>query len=498
MTLTLTLASEADTRRLACDLASLLMPGDVVAVSGDLGSGKSFLIRAMLRHLAHDPALEVPSPSFTLVQGYATPRLFLNHADFYRLGGPEEVEELGLFDDPAAVSLIEWPERAREALPGARLDISLAVISAEAREVELRAHGTDWQTRLARLAARRAFLARAGWERARRIPMQGDCSTRIYTRLELEGGDKAILMDAPRKADPGLGAASYSAVAHLAEDAVPFVAVDEALRAHGFSAPRILAADLDEGLLLLEDLGGEGILDEAGRPLPARYHAAAEMLTVLHRLDWPGELSVPQGGTYRLPVYDVEAMLAEVGLFLDWYLPHMGREPDAGARASYLELWRTLAEDLQVLPQTLVLRDFHSPNILWLGAREGHARVGLIDFQDAVLGPEAYDLASLAQDARVAVDRSLEEALLNAYLEARAGEAAFNPLAFLKAYRVMGAQRASKVLGIFARLARRDGKAQHLDKLPIVRDYLMRNLEHPALFDLAAWHAAHAPLAEPA
>jgi aminoglycoside/choline kinase family phosphotransferase len=146
---------------------------------------------------------------------------------------------------------------------------------------------------------------------------------------------------------------------------------------------------------------------------------------------------------------------------------------------------------------TLVLRDFHSPNLLWLPEREGIERVGLLDFQDALIGPPAYDLASLLQDARVDVPEMVEISQLGRYARARhQADPNFDAAAFVKTYAALATQRATKILGIFARLNRRDGKAQYLRHMPRVWGYLQRSLEHPALAPLKAWYGANVPAPE--
>lgn len=492
--LSFSLGSEAESRALAADVAALLLPGECVCLLGDLGAGKSFLARAMIRYLAHAPELEVPSPTYTLVQTYETPRMAVHHADFYRLSSSEEAEELGLFDDAAACQIIEWPQNAEAVLPENRLTIELEVTGETVRTVSLTSSSQNWQERLSRLEAKRAFLASAGLACPTRVPMQGDCSTRIYERLVEADGSIKILMDAPPKPDPGqTGAPPYSRIAHLAEDMRPFVAIGDGLLKAGFSTPEIFKADVEQGFLLLEDLGQDGVLQD-GRPSPERYSKSVEVLARLHQMDWSQPLPVRGEGPYLLPPFDVEAMLAEVALLPQWYVPHMGGSLSEDGEQEFFRIWRDLATDLQELPQTLVLRDYHSPNILWCAAREGLRKIGIIDFQDALYGPEAYDLASVCQDARVFVPVNLEKQLLSQYLELRHDDEGFDPFALHASYRVMGAQRATKVLGIFARLAKRDGKPGHLNKLPIVRDYLKRNLEHPKLEVLADWHQRHLPL----
>jgi aminoglycoside/choline kinase family phosphotransferase len=190
-------------------------------------------------------------------------------------------------------------------------------------------------------------------------------------------------------------------------------------------------------------------------------------------------------------------MQVEVELALDWYAPAFARvTPPSGARMQFLAIWRDLIAPILAQPTTWTLRDYHSPNLHWLAGRPGLRRIGLIDFQDAVIGPPAYDLASLLQDARVDVPQDLEMRLAALYLRRRsAADAAFDAEGFAAAYAVMGAQRASKILGLFARLDKRDGKPDYLRHLPRIERYLARNLAHPLLQPLALWYQKYLPRA---
>jgi tRNA threonylcarbamoyl adenosine modification protein YjeE len=494
------LANELATRRLAVDLASILKPGDLITLSGDLGAGKTAFARALIRHLAGDETLDVPSPTFTLVQTYALPRFSVVHADLFRIGQASELAELG-FDEAAndAVMLLEWPDRAADALPPDRLDIAFALaphLGPNQRQAELTALGA-FVPRLERLAAIRHFLAAEGLADAPRTHVQGDASSRSYERLTHQGR-KLILMNAPRRADgPAVRAGlPYSAIAHLAEDVKPFVAMARALRERGLSAPQVHAADLNEGLLLLEDLGTEGVVaGDPPAPVEERYAAAVDVLVELHRQPALGTLPVAPGVDHRLPPYDLDAFLIEAELLIDWYLPHRGTSVTSSARAEFDALWREALSRAYDFPPTWTLRDYHSPNLLWLPEREGVARVGLLDFQDAVLGPAPYDLVSLLQDARVDVPDPLEIALLGRYVKARLGaDPEFATTGFVQLYVTLGAQRATKILGIFARLDKRDGKPQYLRHIPRIWRYLRRALIHPAMGDLKAWYDAHVPL----
>src|SRR4051794_41012698 len=484
------LPNEQATRRLAADVASVLKPGDLVTLSGDLGAGKTAFARSLIRHLAGDEALDVPSPTFTLVQSYALPRFAVVHADLYRVTHTGELAELGV-DEAAenAVVLLEWPDRAAEVLPPDRLDIAFTLaphLGPNQRNAELTGHGA-FAPRIERLAAMRHFLIQEGMAAAPRTHIQGDAWTRIYERLTHQG-QKFILMNAKRRPDgpPVRGGMPYSAIAHLAEDVKPFVAMARALRERGLSAPQIHAADLDEGFVLLEDLGTEGVVDgDPPAPIEERYSAAVDILVELHRQPVAATLTVAPGLEYRLAPYDIDAFLIEAELLLDWYVPHRGGTASNQARSEFTALWRDALSHAYDQPATWVLRDYHSPNLLWLPEREGLARVGLLDFQDALLGPAPYDLVSLLQDARVEVPDTMEIALLGRYVKARLGaEPDFATTAFVQLYVTLGAQRATKILGIFARLDRRDGKPQYLRHLPRLWRYLRRALIHPAMHDL--------------
>lgn len=476
-------------------LAGLLQPGDALALSGGLGAGKTTLARAVVRALSGEPALEVPSPTFTLMQTYDAPAGAVVHADLYRISGPDELTELGweeVVED--AILLVEWPERAGERLGPARIDADLAM-SGAGRLLTLGAAG-DVAVRLGRALAIAALLDRAGWADAARVKMQGDASTRAYERLVRGSGETAVLMISPPRPDgpPVRGSKPYSAVARLAESVHAFVALDRGLRALGFSAPRILGEDLDVGLLLLEDLGGEPVVDASG-PIPERYAEAVKVLAKLHATTLPGVLPVAEAIDHVVPPYDLDALLIEVELLPDWYVPHQTDiSLSGGARGEFVDLWTQALAPLVASPSTWTLRDYHSPNLLWLAERHGLQRMGLLDFQDAVLGHPAYDVASLLQDARVTVPADLELKLLGLYArERRALDPGFEVSAFAQAYAILGAQRATKIVGIFARLDKRDGKPAYLAHLPRVEAYLARNLAHPVLSGLRLWYETRLP-----
>lgn len=496
---TIAIESEAATIRLAADIAMALEPGDLVTLSGDLGAGKTTFARALIRYLAGDESIAVPSPTFTLIQTYELPRFPLVHCDLYRLSGPGELAELGL-DDLAegAVVLLEWPDRAAGFLPRDRLDIALTLLpqrGLEYRQVRITGYG-KFAARAERLAALRRFLELTGYAGARRERMQGDASTRLYERLSYEGRT-AILMNSPARVDgpPVRNGKPYSAIAHLAEDVKPFVALANALRERGLSAPEIFASDVGCGFVIMEDLGAELLVaGDPPAPIEERYTAAVDALLSFHGYEIVETIPVPGAADYTLPRYDFDAFLIEAELLLDWYLPRWNMGVDDTARATFAALWREALAPVIDCDPAWVLRDFHSPNLLWLEDRLGTDRVGVLDFQDAVIGPAAYDLASLLQDARVDVPEQMEFTLLGRYARARRdGDPDFDATRFVQHYATLAAQRASKILGIFSRLDRRDDKPQYLRHMPRIWSYLQRSLAHPSLAPLAGWYAVHVP-----
>lgn len=486
--------------RLAAWIALFCRPGDAILLSGDLGAGKTELSRALIRSIAGDPGLEVASPTFPLLQIYDTSRFRVCHFDLYRLKGGD-LDEIGLEDSlHGGIAIVEWPDRAPSFRPAARLEIALSDGAGEAeRNLTLEAFG-GWRARLARLREAAEFLRRSGVADAPPSYLQGDASPRAYARITLDGRP-LVLMDAPRQPDgpPVRNGLPYSQIARLAENVRPFVAIGAWLHKQGVSAPEIVAHDLDRGFLLLEDLGDRVFGREvAAGPAHQRelWRAAVDVLLHLRRVEVPAVLPLPDGTCHALPSFDRAALEIETELLLDWYWPATKGSPaPADIRAEFISLWSPVLDRLLALPKGLFLRDFHSPNLLWLPERQSIARVGVIDFQDALKESNAFDLVSLLQDARVDVPADLERELYQYYLaEARRHDASLEESAFGEAYALFGAQRNTRLVGLWARLLKRDGKPQYLAHMPRTWDYLARNLAHPVLSPLKLWYDRHLPL----
>ena len=307
-----------------------------------------------------------------------------------------------------------------------------------------------------------AFLAAHGWDGAEILPLAGDASFRRYFRA-IAPGRQAVLMDAPPP--------------H--EDPRPFIAIAEHLTRIGFAAPAILASDLDAGLVLLEDFGDarmREVVDAAPESEDRIYRDAVSLIARL--ADHPPA---------NVPPYDRGQYLREANLLTEWYCPAVGIEPD---QAGYEAAWDQALAPLYGADArgVTVLRDYHAENIMLIEGREGVDGMGLLDFQDALAGHPAYDLVSLLQDARRDVSPDLEARMLTHYASETATDAAFET-----AYALLGAQRNAKIVGIFMRLCKRDGKPRYLSFLPRVWGYLERDLAHPALAPVKAWFDAYIP-----
>lgn len=350
----------------------------------------------------------------------------------------------------------------------------------------------------ARADAMSAFLASAGWGAAERRPLPGDASTRHYVRLNLDGRT-AMLMDQPQGAEAPVAGADaspearralgYNALARLAgADCARFVAAARYLHGRGLAAPDVYAADTAHGFLLLEDLGDDLYTDVLNKGADERtlYEAAIDALVLLHAEPAPSALATGK----PLFAYDQTAQLAEVELLTEWFLPAaLGRSADAGETEEHRVLWSRALATLADEPAVFVHRDYHAQNLLWRGTRTGLARVGVIDFQDALAGSPAYDLISLLEDARRDVAPELAAAMTRRYLErARVNGASVDPERFRASAALLAAQRNAKIIGIFARLAKRDKKPRYLTHLPRVWRYMEQDLQHPRLAPLKLWY----------
>lgn len=319
-----------------------------------------------------------------------------------------------------------------------------------------------------RLEKQRDFAAKHGWGEADLFPLSSDASFRSYCRLE-QGGKTRLLMDAPPPE----------------EDLGAYLKVQQHLESLGLKPPAVYGADEKDGFAIIEDFGSgtfTNLLKE-GADRETLYRLAVDVLIHLHH----------QGGgaDIDLPPYDMDALLKEADLFIDWFFPEVySRDVTEEERSAWRQAWQQVLSRVSEDRSTLVLRDYHVDNLMRLDAGEGVLACGLLDFQDALIGSAAYDVMSLVQDARLDVPVDMAEDLVAQYLEACPD---INPSQFAEEIAILGAQRHAKVAGIFVRLYRRDEKPVYLEHIPRVLRLLGECLQHPALAPVHSWFKAHCP-----
>ncbi len=503
---------------LARGLARLCSQGAVITLSGELGAGKTTFARVFLQSL-DDSLTDIPSPSFTLVQHYETPRAEWLHADLYRLTSRDQAIGLGLVEQVADKGLLlEWPDLLTDDLPANRLAITLnfADDALTLRHVEFQLHGSYEKlfNDLVRLIQQtcpqhspaqrpqqmQQFLQQHGWQDARAESMSDDASFRRYTRL-FQGSQSVLLMDSP----PPM------------EYVWKFTQVAQLLQKTGLTVPAIHAVDDCHGLLLEQDFGDltatrfvqQGMADDAHTPRGAAANTTEQRLAQVLSLGvqalihlhqcWLATTNSPLANEDKaaIPPYCGYRMLSDVQIFLDWYLPAAGLTPaDAECQRLWHQAWTAVIAQQHCVPEVMILRDYRLDNLMILPKagqdQLGLESLGLLDFQDAMTAPLTYDLISLLEDARLDFPPDVVARQVQAYL------AAFPDISradFEQSWATVAAVRHTRILGLFARLWRRDDKPVYLVHLPRVWRQLSQALAHPANAGLAAWFDRYVPLA---
>ncbi len=339
----------------------------------------------------------------------------------------------------------------------------------------------SWRTD-SRIAARQAFLKQTGWGHARVETFPGKSSTRSCFRLR-DHTRSAILMDAPGAAEASLGehrTPEYAPIARLTGPGVTaFTALACALTARGFSAPRVMEADIDAGFVILEDLGDAlfARLSPDAADESTLYITAVETLAAIYRSSFQRDLHA-FGHGWTLQDHDRPILEAEIELFADWYAPLRDKTLSDADKSDWVNAWAEVLPVLGAHAPGLNLRDYHAGNLIWLPERKAEARVGLLGFQNALFGHPAYDLVSLIEDPRRDVDANLVRPLTDRFFNA-AGLADRDD--FDAAVAVLAAQRNAMTLGRLVRSSKRDDKPEYLGLLPRVARHFVRTIGHPAL-----------------
>ncbi|MGB0504592.1 MAG: aminoglycoside phosphotransferase family protein [Pikeienuella sp.] len=334
--------------------------------------------------------------------------------------------------------------------------------------------------KIERTQVKAKFLAAAGWGGAQVAVLAGDASNRRYDRVSGTSGP-AVLMDSPKE---------------RGEDITIFLAFTQLLRDLGYSAPEIYEVDVNTGFALIEDLGDDLYAKIAAQNLAQEheiYAAAVDLLADLHKTTPPAKAG-QNPITAPVNPYDMSVLTREAMLLLEWwYLGATGKPASPDLCMEYKALITGTCERVAADRSALVLRDYHAENLLWLPSRSSHKRVGLLDYQDALAGSPAYDLASLLEDARRDTSIELQAAMIDRYIRV----AGVSRDQFTTDYTMLAAQRNLKIVGIFARLCIRDGKAHYLDLIPRVWAHLMHDLSHPRLSELSAFISKWVPAPTP-
>jgi hypothetical protein len=461
------LKSVGATEKLAKKIAKYIVAGDVIRLKGDLGVGKSVFARSIIRELGHE-GKHIPSPTFTLIQTYDDTRLPLAHIDLYRMESADEVEALGAecWLDHGAV-LVEWPEKAENWFPEQKPDlldfhimemdnsgtltVTLEELNDESRRIVLTG-GASWNRRLSLVdnhydrpvteKERQNFVDECGFRNHVISPVSADASFRTYWRINTPEGSR-IIMDAP----PPI------------ENVKPVIEMTRYLESIGVHVPHIYKKNEEKGFLLLEDFGNttvrNGILNH-NKPLEPWYYKAVDVLSHLASNQLPD-----------IRQYTKKALWSEVSRFIDWYLPYARSHATHTAdRKAFKQLWEPLFDKILDVPQTTVLWDYHADNLMMLTdgePQEGLADIGVIDFQDARIGPVSYDMSMLLQDVRFEISKELENKLIQHFLASQQG---IDVDKFMQSYRLINLQRTLKIIGGFTRLHFRDGKDSYLQYLP--------------------------------
>lgn len=311
------------------------------------------------------------------------------------------------------------------------------------------------------------FLKQHQWDDVMRTPIVGDCSFRSYERLKKITGEQCILMDAPPP-----------------ENVQPFISVSQLFEEAELSSPHILAKDEKNGFLLLEDLKNDSFtkkLAENNRLELELYKHAIEACCLLQQ----------HQGKHTLVPYSEKKLIEELQLFTDWYLPHLNSQLTDVQKTSFVSLWKEqLFPLLDHTTQVIVHRDYHADNLFWLPERTNAQQVGIIDYQDAVIGHPAYDVVSLLEDARRDVSPTTVKEVLEHYISLSPN---IDHNQFMQDYAIIGAQRNLKITGIFARMDKRSNKPEYLNYLPRVLDHIAHDLSHPTLSPLVEWLKKHTP-----
>lgn len=458
-------------------LAPILEKGTLLALNGEIGSGKTTLSKYLINYLTSTRIEEISSPTFNLHQTYSNQDLIISHYDFYRIDTPHELEELDISDSiKNNVTIIEWANKFPSVLPKDHIEIQI-INKSDKRDYKIFFHGKYEKVILAH-KNRLNFLSNSGLNIRKITNMKGDASKRKYFRV-YDGVKNFVLMDASEE---------IRKKTKTTKSIKDFIIIDKYLDNIGLRVPKIYGYDIKNQLILEEDLGlttyNELYLKLNFEKL---ITPAIESLLILVHSNYTN-INDLNGNAIEPNKFDKKIFIHEAKLFIDYYWPYARSSicPEE-KKYEFLSIIEKMFSDLSP-DRTLILRDYHSPNLHYLENEKGHRKCALIDFQDALLGHPLYDLVSLAQDARVTISEVKEKYIIDAFKQKflfknfQFGNSSFN-----EQYQILATQRSLKILGIFARLSLLEGKNNYIIHMPRIINYIRRSMNCSLLDNLTKW-----------
>ena len=458
-------------------IAPIFEKGDLLALNGEIGSGKTTLSKHLINYLTATRIDEINSPTFNLCQIYSEQDLTISHYDFYRLDYLQEIEELDMSDSiKNNLTIIEWANKFSSILPKDHIEIQINNKS-DKREYKILFHGT-YAKKIAAHKNRLSFLSNSNFNIKKITNMRGDASKRKYFRVN-DGKENFVLMDASEDS------IKKNTTSKTITD---FIIFGQYLENIGLRVPKIYEFDIQKHLILEEDLGLT-TYDELYSKLNFKdlISPAIESLLILVHSNYKN-INDQDGKAFEPQNFDKKVFINESKIFIDYYWPYVKNSicPEE-EKCEFLSIIEKIYSDLST-DKALVLRDYHSPNLHYLQNEKGHKQCALIDFQDALLGHPLYDLVSLAQDARFTISEDQERYIVDTFekkfhfIDFQLSKSSFN-----EQYKILAIQRSLKILGIFARLSLLEGKNNYIIHMPRVIDYIRRSMDCSLLHNLTHW-----------
>lgn len=469
----------SDLQQFVKELSVMLKPGDVIALNGQIGSGKTTFAKLLINSLTETPLDEISSPTFNLYQTYESGALEIAHYDFYRIESEIELSEIDLSDSfENKICIIEWADKYSKILPEDRIEILIECQDVD-RIYKVKPLGKCREI-LDNLNKIKNFLNDLDINFTRLEKLPGDASKRKYFRVTgLK--DNMILMDATQENDTR----SKTGLSQGIDD---FIIIGEYLDSINVRVPKLIARNKTDALLLEEDLGERCYLTAVNRESYKKlYKPAIETLIHISNIKHPKNISINANAHYMRD-FDLDIYLNEAEIFIDYYWPFVnGKICSEDQKQEFIHIMKKAYSDL-TNDKTLMLRDFHSPNLLFLENEKGYKKCAIIDFQDALLGHPLYDLVSLTNDARLTINEDHEKYLIELYkADFRFNDYQFDKLSFMEQYHILGVQRSIKILGIFARLAILENNHTYLSHMPRIINYIKRIMYSSNLKELTNW-----------